>query len=185
MATTLMACIASAGVAYIGAQSKISPFVVAIDKMGSPIAIGKPVATSLSAINQRIVIAQVANWIWNARSILPDPDAQKMLIDKVYAMSSADTGKYLNSYYTNHTPYLSDGTVVRTTINSVLPVGGSTYELSWTESRSQPGFTAKTTKWKATVTVGQNPKIAEKPAVALNNPLGLFIKTLSWGPVVG
>lgn len=184
MASMAVAGLAVAGVAYIGAQSKIEPFVVAIDDMGSPVAVAKPASMRLDAASQRIIVAQVANWIWNARTVLQDTDAQRILIDRVYAMSSAATAKQLNDYYQANSPFSLDGAVTRVTINSVLQVGGNTYEVAWTESAAKPGATAKTTKWKATVTMGLDEKLAQKPAVALHNPLGIYVKTLSWTQVV-
>lgn len=180
-----VAGIAVAGIAYIGAQSKIQPFVVAIDQMGSPVLVARPSAASTPQLNDRVAIAQIANWIWNARTMLVDTDAQQVLISKVYSMSGSDTGKYLNTYFQEHSPFSTDGSVVRITINSVMPVGGSTYQVNWTESRSQPGRTVVTEKWQATLTVAFDPKLGEKPEVALHNPLGIYVKSMSWARSVG
>ncbi|CQR42311.1 hypothetical protein THICB3180099 [Thiomonas sp. CB3] len=65
-----VAAIAVTGVVFIGAQSKIKPYVVAIDKMGNPVAVAQPI--SGGAVDQRIIEAQVANWIWNARNVRAD-----------------------------------------------------------------------------------------------------------------
>jgi type IV secretion system protein VirB5 len=178
-----VAAMAVAGVAYIGAQSKIQPFVIGIDGLGSPVAVAKPIAAG-QEINQRIMISQVANWVWNARTMLADPDAQKILVDRVYAMINADTGKYLNDYYAAHPPFSTDGTTVKVTITSVLPTSAATFEVSWTESRAEPGRMAVTTRWKASITTGSDPKMAEKPTVALNNPLGIFVKSLTWAEAI-
>ena len=182
LASIAVAGLAVAGVSYIGAQSKIQPFVVAIDQMGSPVAIAQP--TGGSAVSQRILIAQIANWIWNARTQLSDPAAQKVLIDQVYALSSADTGKYLNGYYKAHSPFTDDGSVVRVNVTSALPVSENTYQVTWVESRAQPGQTVTTQNWKANLTLGIDPKLADKPQVALANPLGIFIKSLTWTQVL-
>lgn len=169
-------------VGYIGTQSKIRPFVVAIDTMGSPVAIAKP--TGGSAVSQRIIIAQLANWIWNARTVLSDPAAQKVLIDNVYALSSAETGRYLNEYYTAHSPFSGDGTVTHINITSVLPISSDTYQITWLESRAQPGKASASESWKANITVGIDSKLAEKPQVAIVNPLGIFIKSITWTQVI-
>ena len=182
LASMAVAGLAVAGVSYIGAQSKIQPFVVAIDQMGSPVAIAQP--SGGSAVSQRILIAQIANWVWNARTQLSDSAAQKVLIDQVYALSSADTGKYLNGYYKEHSPFTDDGSVVRVNVTSVLPVSANTYQVTWVESRAQPGQTVTTQNWKANLTVGIDPRLADKPHVALTNPLGIFIKSLTWTQVL-
>lgn len=177
-----VAALAVAGVGYIGAQSKIQPFVVAIDTLGNPIAIGKP--TTGGEVSERIIISQVANWIWNARTVLADPDAQKILLDNVYSFSNGDTAAYLNSYYKQHSPFSDDGTVTRVNVTSVLPVSQNTYQITWAENTQQPGKPEITKNWKAEVTVGINSKITENPKIMISNPLGIYIKSLSWTQVL-
>ena len=178
-ASLAIAGVAVLGITYIGAQSKIKPFVVAIDKMGNPIAMAQPVTGG--AINQRIVEAQVANWLWNARSVLSDPAAQKILIGRVYAMLGSDAAGYLNQYYSAHPPF---GYVANVTITSVLPISRDTYQINWDEVTVQNGQTQPAQHWKANITTAQDPKLADNPQVMLDNPLGLFIKNVTWTPVV-
>lgn len=167
------------GITYIGAQSKIKPFVVAIDKMGNPIAMAQPVTGG--AINQRIVEAQVANWLWNARTVLSDATAQKVLISRVYDMVGSDAAGYLNQYYSAHPPF---GFVANVTITSVLPVSRDTYQINWDESTVKDGQPQPIQHWKANITTAQDTKLAENPQIMLDNPLGLFIKNVTWTPVV-
>ena len=123
MVAMAVAGVAVAGIAYIGSQSKIQPFVVAIDQMGSPVAVARPAASGGAQVEEKVAIAQIANWIWNVRSIVADHEAQRVLVDRVYAMSSAEVGKYLNAFYEANSPFPSDGRTRRVTINSVLQVG--------------------------------------------------------------
>jgi len=174
-----VAAIAVTGVVFIGAQSKIKPYVVAIDKMGNPVAMAQPV--SGGAVDQRIIEAQVANWIWNARTVIPDPAAQKTLIHRVYAMASSDAAAYLNTYYAAHPPF-GDFTV-NVTITSVLPVSKDTWQVGWDEMRVTGGQPQPVEHWRANVTTGVDPKLAESPQVMLDNPLGLFVKNVTWTQV--
>lgn len=185
MASMAVAGVAVAGIVYIGSQSKIQPFVVAIDQMGSPVAIARPTSASASAFDEKVAIAQIANWLWNARSILADPEAQRVLIDRVYAMSSAEVAKQLNGYFEASSPFPSDGSTRKVTINSVLPVGQQTFEIAWTESMSRPGLTTAVERWKASITIGTDSALAAKPEVAIHNPLGIFVKNLSWAQSIG
>jgi type IV secretion system protein VirB5 len=179
IASLSIAGVAILGITYIGAQSKIKPFVVAIDKMGNPIAMAQPVTGG--AINQRIVEAQVANWLWNARSVLSDPAAQKILIGRVYDMVSSDAATYLNQYYSAHPPF---GFVANVTITSVLPISKDTYQINWDEAMIQNGQSQPIRHWKANLTTAQDTKLADNPQVMLTNPLGLFIKNVTWTQVV-
>lgn len=177
-----IAALAVAGVAWIGSQSKVKPFVVALDGLGNPIAMAQP--TGGAAISQRIIEAQVANLIWNARTVLNDQVAQKALLERVYAMLGQDASSYLNEYFKLHSPFTGDGITTTVEITSILPVSPDSYEVNWKERRfnnSQPmGFS----NWKANVTVGVDSTLADKPQVMINNPLGIYVKSISWTQVL-
>src|SRR5262245_36331967 len=74
-ASLTVAAIAVLGMIYIGAQPKIRPYVIALDKLGDPVAFAQP--ADGRSIDQRVLQAQIANWVWNARTVLADPSAQK------------------------------------------------------------------------------------------------------------
>lgn len=177
-----IAALAVAGVAWIGSQSKITPFVVALDNLGNPIAMAQPAGGS--AVSQRIIEAQVANLIWNARTVLNDQAAQKTLLDRVYAMLSPDASAYLNDYYKAHSPFSGDGITTNVEINSILPVSKDSFQINWKESKFNTSQPMGSSQWKANVTVGIDATLADKPAVMLANPLGIYIKSISWTQVL-
>lgn len=181
LAALSVSAVAVIGVAYIGAQSKIKPFVVAIDKMGSPIAVARP--SDGSGVTQRIIEAQLANWIVNTRTVLPDQTAQQTLLNRSYAMLSSNAASTVNDWFKAHSPFGVTYTV-NPQINSVLPTGANTYQVNWTEVKTIPGQNSTTTHWKAQITVGVDPKLADKPQVMLDNPLGIFIQSLNWAQSV-
>lgn len=176
-----VAGIAVFGAIYIGAQSKIQPYVVAIDKMGNPIAMAQPVTGG--AINQRIIEAQVASWVWNWRSMLSDPVAQKQLLAQVYAMASTQTAAEINPWYKRS--WTADaGYVVSPHITSILPISKSTYQVNWTETKYKDGQSDGTTAYKANVTVGIDKKIASTAQASMLNPLGIYVKSITWTKVL-
>lgn len=179
MASVAVAGIASAGIAYIGSQSKIQPFVVVTDQLGSPVAVARPASMNKSKADQRIIIAQLANWIVNARTISSDSQAQQVLLDKVYAMAGRTSADYLNGFFKQHSPFGSDETS-HVEIVSVLPQSADTYQVTWIETRGRQGQIARKERWKALLTVAQSDELANKPGVALWNPFGLFVKEMSW-----
>ena len=176
-----VAGIAVAGIAYIGAQSKIEPFVVTIDKMGNPIAMAQPVTGG--AVNQRIIEAQVASWVWNWRSMLSDPIAQKQLLAQVYAMASTQTAAEINPWYKKS--WSADaGFVVSPHVTSILPVSKDTYQVNWTETRYKNGQIDGTTSYKANVTTGIDKKIASTAQASMLNPLGIYVQSITWTKVL-
>ncbi|MHB0889008.1 VirB8/TrbF family protein [Acidithiobacillus sp.] len=177
-----VAGIAVAGIAYIGAQSKIQPYVVAIDRMGNPIAMAQPVTGG--AVNQRIIEAQVAAWVWNWRSMLSDHVAQKQLLAQVYAMASTQTAAELNPWYKRS--WTADvGYVVSPHITSILPISNNTYQVNWTETKYQDGRNDGTASYKANVTVGIDKKIAGTAQASMLNPLGIYVQSITWTKVLG
>lgn len=177
----LVAAIAVLGVVYIGSQPKIKPYVVALDRLGDPIAFSQPAAGR--PVEQRVLEAQLANWVWNARTVLSDPAAQKTLLRKVYAMTGADAAAFLNRYYAQHPPFGDFSVAV--TITSILPTSHDTWQVSWDEQRSENGQPQALEHWKAELTTGLDAKLVQSPRMLLDNPLGIFVRAIAWTAVVG
>lgn len=179
LASIAVAGVAAAGIAYVGAQSKIQPFVVVTSQLGSPVAVARPVSSGGAHATRKIIIAQLANWVVNARTVTSDPAAQQVLIDKVYAMAGRSAADYLNSWFKSHSP-IGGSEHVAVEITSVLPQSADTYQVAWTETHSREGQQATKQHWKALLTVAESPELASKPGVALWNPYGLYVKQMSW-----
>lgn len=181
-AALAVAAVAVLGMAYVGSQSKIRPYVVAIDHMGDPIAMAQPV--SGGAVAQRIIAAQVAAWLWEARTVVPGAAAQKALLARVYAMLGQKAAGIMNRWYHLHSPFPGNGETVNAQITSVLPVSAHTWQVNWTETVFQGGETRSESTWKAQVTTGRDPALAATPQARLFNPLGIFIRNITWTQVL-
>lgn len=175
-----VAALAVVGVAYVGSQSKIEPYVAELGHLGQPIPIAQPVTGN--AATQRIVEATVARWVWEARTVLPDAGAQKALLRRVYVLLGPKVAPVLDRWYKGHSPF-GRGTV-NPSITSVLPVGPDTWQVSWTETTYRNGQSLGTTSWEANVVTGVDPKIADRPQVMLYNPLGIYIKSMTWTRII-
>jgi type IV secretion system protein TrbF len=177
-----VAGVAVAGVAWLGAQSKVKPYVVAIDQMGNPIAMAQP--ASGGAASQRIIEAQVANWVWEARTMVPGTETQKALLRRVYALLDTDAAGIMDAWYRDHPPFSQNGITVNPSITSVLPLTKNTWQVNWTETRYQNGQMLGTSSWKANLTTGLEAKLADTPQALIYNPLGIFIQNLTWTQVL-
>ena len=177
-----IAAFAVGGVAWIGSQSKVKPFVVALDGIGNPIAMAQPAGGS--AVPQRVIEAQVANLIWNARTQLADQAAQKILLDRVYSMLNTDASAYLNDYYKLHSPFGGDGITTNVEFSSILPLSKDSFQVNWQENKFNTSQPMGSSQWKANVTVGVNAALADKPQVMISNPLGIYVKSINWTQVL-
>lgn len=177
-----VAALAVLGVAWVSSQSKIQPFVIAVDHLGSPVAVAKPAALQRGQErDERVIRAQVGNWIWNARTLLADFNAQQVLFDRVYGMLAIDATPVMQSFFENdRMPKIRDRTTVTVEIKTVIPAGGDTWQVDWTEITARPGDTAKKENWRALVTIGFSEKLAAKPELAMWNPYGIFVRQVSW-----
>lgn len=179
-ASLALAALAVLGIAYIGSKFKIQPYVVQIGHLGQPIAIAQP--ASGSAATQRIVEATVARWVWEARTVLPDAQAQKALLTRVYALLGPSAAPVMDRWYKAHSPFGIGS--VNPSVTSVLPTGPNTWQVSWTEDAYKNGQPLKRTNWEAIIVTGIDSKIAARPQVALYNPLGIYIKSITWTQII-
>lgn len=176
----VVAVVAVVGIAFVGSQSKIQPFVVVTDQLGSPLAVARPAPVARTDFDKRLMVAQLAAFIKDVRSMLPDAVAQQVTLNRVYAMVGRDVAGFLNDFFKDNSPFSVDGSVTRVEVSSVIPQGGEAYQVSWVETKAKPGATAVAEHWKAVVTVGIDTKLAENPKVALWNPFGIYVKSISW-----
>ena len=171
--------ILATGSIWLAAQTKFVPYVVEVDKLGASVAIARADRASFTP-DQRIIRAQLAQWISDARSVSSDPGAERMALTRVYAMLATSAKPYLDEWYTKHSPF-DDGTreTVGISVDAVLPQSDKTYQIQWTEDhRSISDGRSTTTHWIAQVTVGINPPTDE--ATILMNPTGLYVTDLTW-----
>jgi len=94
-----VAVVAVVGIAFVGSQSKIQPFVVVTDQLGSPVAVARPAPVARADLDKRLMVAQLAAFIKDVRSMLPDVVAQQVTLNRVYAMAGRDVAGFLNEFF--------------------------------------------------------------------------------------
>jgi type IV secretory pathway TrbF-like protein len=171
-----LSLVLAVGVVWQGAQSKVVPYVVEVDKLGDAVAIAR--ADRAVPADVRVIKAQLAAWIVDVRSVSSDPLAQKAALSRSYAMTAATATLFLNDYYRQHSPFNQNRTVA-VSVDAVLPISKQTYQIQWSEDgRDLQGRNLATTHWLASVTVAFDPPTDERGV--LSNPLGLYVTGISW-----
>lgn len=174
----IITVVAVLGNVYIGSQSKIKPFLVAVDKIGTPID-ATPVLDL--KVDEKIVKYALADFIINLRTVYKaDLVTQKKMIYKTYNYLSTTLPAYAqiteqiqkNSPFKN--PFDRQIEVV-----SILALGEQQYQVDWIEkTMKQTGETISIEKYRATVNyILSEPKTE---ADIMKNPIGLFIKDISF-----
>ena len=170
------------GLIYLASQTKFVPYVVAIDKVGTAIAVAP--ADRASTVDQRVVRAQLANWLVFARSVVTDRIVELKFVNNVYALVASDSSAkgFLDAYYPNNgrSPFDRAKTETDTVaVNAILPISGQSYQLQWTETiRDLHGRVTSTQTWEGTATIAFRPPDNEQ--TILQNPLGLYITSIDW-----
>ena len=175
-----VAFVAVAGVVWIGAQNRVVPYVVQIDKLGDALAISR--ADIAAPVDTRLIRAGLARWIEDVRTVYLDVAAERTMVTEAYAMVNRNgaAAQQLNDWFSQHDPFKRAQTeMVGVSVESVLPISGNTWRVEWREDRhSRDGTTDPPAHWQATVTVSVNPPTND--ATILVNPAGLYVDSFDW-----
>ena len=175
---TALACVA--GLAWIGAQSRIVPYVVEVDKLGEVRAAG--VADTAQAVDPRVIKYALGNFITWWRSLTTDRVVQKDAIRRLYAMLPVDSAalKKLNEQYRATNPFKEAEQQTRSVqLTAVLPISGQTWQVEWTETiRDTRGEMQTAVRYKATLIVSISPPTSEGEVSV--NPLGVYVSDVNW-----
>lgn len=184
MMCALLALLATGGMTWLSARSRIVPFVVLMDRLGRPIASG--IADQTTVDDDRLRRVSIMSWVEDLRLVTTDGIAQRKAIDHVYAQiaSGSEAQTFVSEFYRSAQPFKRAQTeTVSVEVNSVLPTSGRTFEIDWVETaRDLYGAVKATDHWKGSFSVALNAPTDER--LARINPLGIYITNVSWAKVL-
>jgi len=180
IASLCIAALAVGGLAYTASQNRLVPYVVAVDRLGDALAVGR--ADVAIEPDQRVIRAQLARWITSIRSVFVDAAAERALLQEAYAMVNRRSAAYthLNEYFRANDPFERAGTeTISVEVQSVLPIAGNTWRIEWREvRRARDGALIGSQDWQANVTITTVPPTDE--SMILLNPMGIYLNEFSW-----
>jgi type IV secretory pathway TrbF-like protein len=176
--------IALVGFVHLASETRITPYVVEVDKLGRAVAFGP--AEQTAQTDPRIVAATLSLFVRNVRAVSSDGVVERELLYRAYAHTAGRARQFLDDYFSvpDHDPRLLGQRFTRTVeVGAILPVpGSSVWRAQWTE-REQPVFlgTARESAWEGYLTVRvHRPKTT---SVVEENPLGIYVTDLTWTEV--
>jgi type IV secretion system protein TrbF len=176
-ATTLV-CVLAVG--YIGAQNKVVPYVVEVDRLGETTAVAR--ADRPPTVDPRVIKAYLARFAVDWRAVTVDRVAQKIALDRVYSMLPAGSIalRKLNEFFKAHNPFgRAAKESVAVAVTNILPVTDTTWQVEWQETtRDTRGQIGATVRMRASVIVSIMPPTQEQQI--LINPLGVYLTDLNW-----
>jgi type IV secretory pathway TrbF-like protein len=137
--------------------------------------------TSKFPSNDRLISFTLTQFIINARTIIADSNAQKILLDKVYAYSADKTITFLHDYYRANNPFnLSAQYTTQINIIHVVPISKQTWQVTWDETQSRGSSNENSTRYLATLTYHFGKVNAR---FMQDNPFGIYVTALSWSQI--
>ena len=168
----------TAGIIHLATQSRVSPFVVEVDRLGQAVAFGP--AEQLRKTDERLIRYQLNLFVRDVRSVFADAEVQKTVINRAYAHAKDGALGFLNDYFKKSNPFLreAEGTVT-VQVQSVLRLSPRSWQVQWRETQHAPaGRVVSETAWQAVLGVELSPP--ETTDVLLVNPLGLYVTEINW-----
>lgn len=168
---------ASAGLAWQSLQSRVTPYVVEVDRLGE--------ARSLQAadVHYQPTDPQVAwhlsHFIANVRSVSLDPVLMRRDWLEAYAFATKRGALFLGEYVRSAAPFANVGErTVSVQITSVVRASEKSFQVKWTETAYERGAQSGTSRWTAILTI-----VTRQPAsadVLRKNPLGIYVDAVDW-----
>lgn len=175
-------CLALAGglaaaLAWQSVQSRITPYVVEVDRLGEARAVA-PVGEAYRPTDPQIAW-HLGKFIRNVRAVPTDPVLVREQWLQAYDFATRRGAVFLNEYARRADPFARIGErSVSVQVTSVVRASPTSFQVKWTEQRFERGSLASTQRWTALVTVVvRTPRDAE---VLRRNPLGLYVDAIDW-----
>lgn len=173
----LLATGLSAALVWQSLQSRVVPYVVAVD------ALGEAQAIAPADKDYRPTDSQVAwflgRFITNIRSRILDPVLMRENWLQAYDFVSTRGSVFLGEYARGANPFANVGDrTVSVQVTSVVRASDTSFQVKWTENAYERGSLAGTSRWTAILSVAvKPPKNAE---ILRKNPLGLYVDAIDW-----
>jgi type IV secretion system protein TrbF len=165
-------------------QAKYVPYLVSVDDFDQITILGS--AEQLSRNDQRLVRAELYQWLRSMRSVYGDEQLVIEQLSGAFSMLSSDVAARMNEYYAHreNDPRLLVRTIRRTIeVTQILPTDEQgTWRLQWVETTMPVrGSSAQTQTWEAYIKIQNQPPTSSEGI--LQNPLGIYITELNWGSI--
>lgn len=167
----------SAALAWQSLQSRVTPYVVEVDRLGEARAV------QAADVEYRPTDPQVAwhlaRFITNIRSVSLDPVLMRRAWLEAYDFATRRGAQFLGEYARAASPFAQVGErTVSVQVTSVVRASDRSFQVKWTETVFERGVQAGTSRWTAILTI-----VTKAPAsadVLRRNPLGIYVDAIDW-----
>lgn len=167
----------SAALAWQSMQSRVTPYVVEVDRLGEARAL-RPAEVAYRPTDPQIAW-HLSRFITNIRSVSLDPVLMRRDWLEAYDFATKRGAQLLGEYARSAAPFANVGErTVSLQVTSVVRASDRSFQVKWTETAYDRGSEAGSSRWTAILTVvTRPPKSAE---VLRKNPLGIYVDAVDW-----
>ena len=172
-----LAALMAGGNVWQAGQSRITPYVVEVDRAGDVRAVGEA-ATPYRPTDAQIA-HQLARFINNVRAVPIDPIVVRQQWLEAYEYATDRGAIALNDHARANDPFARVGQVSSAVeITSVVRASDSSFQVRWIERTYVNGSLSSTERWTAIISIILQPPRTEERL--RRNPLGIFVNGLNW-----
>jgi type IV secretory pathway TrbF-like protein len=167
----------SGGLLWQGLQSRVVPYVVAVDRLGEARAV-TPADADYHPTDPQIAWF-LSRFITDVRSVSLDPVLMRRDWLSTYDFATKRGAIFLGDYARAADPFGHVGTrTVSVQVTSVVRASDRSFQVKWIETAYDRGAQAGTSHWTAILTVVLNPPSSAE--TLRKNPLGLYVDAVDW-----
>lgn len=167
----------SAELAWQATQSRITPYVVEVDKLGGVQAVAPAVQPYRPTDAQ--IAYHLARFVQNVRGLSIDPIVVRRAWLEAYDYATDRAAIVLNEHARVADPFKAVGErSIGAEVTSVVRASADSFQVKWIEQVWVRGQLVRTERWTAILTVVlQQPRSFE---ALRKNPLGIYVHGLDW-----
>lgn len=167
----------AAALVWQSMQSRITPYVVEVDKLGEARSVA-PAGRDYNPSDPQIAW-HLARFVTAIRTVSLDPVLMRRDWLSAYDQVTPRGARMLDQYARAARPFERIGErTVSVQVTSVVRASDRSFQVKWTETRFERGNETGSSRWTAILTLEvKSPKSAE---ILRRNPLGLYVDAIDW-----
>lgn len=167
----------SAGLAWQSLQSRVTPYVVEVDRLGEARAVQAADVAYQPTDPQ--VAWHLSHFITNVRSVSLDPVLMRRDWLEAYDFATRRGAQFLGEYARSASPFANVGErTVSVQVTSVVRASDKSFQVKWTETAFERGSQSGVSRWTAILTTVTRPPASAD--VLRKNPLGIYVDAIDW-----
>lgn len=167
----------AAALAWQSRQSRVVPYVVAVDRLGEARAI-EPAERDYRPDDAQIAW-HLARFIEHVRGVSLDPVLMRRDWLSAYHFVTARGSRFLSAYARAARPLEAIGEkTVSVEVTSVVRASDRSFQVKWTETAFEHGEDTGKSQWTAILGVVRHPPASAD--ILRRNPLGIYVDAIDW-----